>query len=144
MIDLLPPPMTRRVRTSLFCLKGECAQADSLITIAKQSGRVPPFVMSSLLYELAECQFKNGTLDQAEQNGREAEGIYSTIETPYRAIYHPKSILLLGKIFEQKGQRDKARQQYEKFLKLWKNADEDLPELIEAKTRLTKLRGARG
>jgi tetratricopeptide (TPR) repeat protein len=97
--------------------------------------------MLSMLYPLAECQFKNGALNQAEQNAREAVDIYSTVETPGRAIYHPKSILLLGKILEQKGLRDQARQQYEKFLKLWKRADEDLPELIEAKARLTKLRG---
>ena len=96
--------------------------------------------MLFMLYPLAECQFKNGALDQAEQNAREASEIFSTIETPFRAIYHPKGILLLGKILEQKGARDQARQQYEKFLKLWKRADEDLPELIDAKARLAKLR----
>ena len=60
-------------------------------------------------------------------------------QLPFRG---EKVFFLLGKILEQKGERDKARQQYEKFLKLWKNADEDLPELIEAKARLAKLRGA--
>ncbi len=134
-------PIQMFVRTNILCFKGECAAADSLIAIARQSGRTPPFVMLSMLYSLAACQYKNGALDQAEQNAREAIDIYSTVETPDRAIYHPKSILLLGKILEQKGARDQARQQYEKFLKLWKRADEDLPELIEAKTRLEKLRG---
>ncbi|MGH7595072.1 MAG: protein kinase domain-containing protein [bacterium] len=140
-LEAMPLPIQMFVRTNMFCFTDECAAADSLIAIARQSGRTPPFVMLSMLHPLAECQYKNGALDQAEQNAREAVGIYSTVETPDRAIYHPKSILLLGKILEQKGQRDQARQQYEKFLKLWKNADEDLPDLIEAKTALAKLRG---
>jgi tetratricopeptide (TPR) repeat protein len=98
--------------------------------------------MLSMLHELAECQRKGGELDQAEAHAREAEGIYSTIGNSVRAVYHPKSILLLGKILEQKGEHGKARQQYERFLKLWERADEDLPDLMEAKTRLGRLRGA--
>ena len=30
----------------------------------------------------------------------------------------------------------KAIEQYEKFLEIWKDADEDLPELIDARARL--------
>ena len=34
-----------------------------------------------------------------------------------------------------------ARKNYEKFLNLWKITDEDLPDLIDAKPRLAKLKG---
>jgi len=34
-----------------------------------------------------------------------------------------------------------AIENYEKFLDLWKAADKDLPELIDAKPRLAKLKG---
>ena len=49
------------------------------------------------------------------------------------------SFLLLGKIYEKKGDTQLAIENYEKLLDLWKDADEDLPDLIEAKTRLAKL-----
>ena len=31
--------------------------------------------------------------------------------------------------------------EYKKFLKIWKNADKDLPELIDAKQRLVQIKG---
>jgi len=34
-----------------------------------------------------------------------------------------------------------SNENYEKFLSLWKDADQDLPDLIEAKMRLAKLKG---
>jgi tetratricopeptide (TPR) repeat protein len=45
----------------------------------------------------------------------------------------------LAKLYEQKGLYEQATQQYEKFLGIWKNADVDRPELIDAKKRLEKL-----
>jgi len=47
---------------------------------------------------------------------------------------------LLGKIYAKKGDTQLAIQNYEKFLDLWKDADEDLPDLIDAKKRLAKLK----
>jgi eukaryotic-like serine/threonine-protein kinase len=46
----------------------------------------------------------------------------------------------LAKLYEQTGQRDKAIMKYENFLDVWKNADPDIPELIDAKTRLANLK----
>jgi len=50
------------------------------------------------------------------------------------------SFLLLGKAYEKKGDTQLAIQNYEKFLDLWKDADKDLPDLIDAKKRLAKLK----
>ncbi len=57
-----------------------------------------------------------------------------------RAIYFPKSFYLLGKIYQKKDDTQLAIQNYEKFLDLWKDADKDLPDLIDAKKRLAKLK----
>jgi hypothetical protein len=48
----------------------------------------------------------------------------------------------LGKIYEQKGERDKARENCRKFLDLWKDADPGLPEVTDARQRLAGLTGS--
>jgi len=42
-------------------------------------------------------------------------------------------------LYEQKGRKGKAVAHYEKFLNLRQDADSDLPEVIEAKKRLSQL-----
>jgi len=46
----------------------------------------------------------------------------------------------MGKVYEKKGDTKLAIKNYEKFLNLWKDADEDLPDLIDAKVRYAKLK----
>jgi eukaryotic-like serine/threonine-protein kinase len=45
----------------------------------------------------------------------------------------------LAKVCEETGKYNKAREEYRRFLKLWKNADKDLPQLIDAKKRLARI-----
>jgi tetratricopeptide (TPR) repeat protein len=44
----------------------------------------------------------------------------------------------LGLAYERKGAGERAEAAYERFLQLWKDADEDLPEVMGAKARLAK------
>jgi len=56
----------------------------------------------------------------------------------YGDIY-VRSFYWLGRIAEQKGLKDKARENYGKFLELWKDADPGLRVVEDAKKRLAVL-----
>ena len=51
---------------------------------------------------------------------------------------YPLGFHLLGKIYEKKGEKQRAIEKTEKFLYLWKDAD---PDLIDAKEHLVRLTG---
>jgi len=59
-----------------------------------------------------------------------------------RCLIHPLWRYELAKLYEEKGLKAKAIQQYEKFLDIWKNTDDDRPEKIDAKKNLAKLKAA--
>jgi len=50
-------------------------------------------------------------------------------------LYHYR----LAKVYEQAGRVDEAESEYQRFLELWKDADADRPELIDAKERFAEL-----
>jgi len=58
-----------------------------------------------------------------------------------RRLINPKYHYHLARLYEEKGWSDKVIIKYEKFLDIWKDADEDLLEFIDAKQRLAKLKG---
>ncbi|MBN2409900.1 MAG: tetratricopeptide repeat protein, partial [Candidatus Aminicenantes bacterium] len=55
-------------------------------------------------------------------------------------LIHPYSRFRLAQLYEKKGLRDKALEQYKKLALIWKNADPDFPEAQEVKKRLTALK----
>ncbi len=56
-------------------------------------------------------------------------------------ILHPFSRLELAKLYESSGDRGKALVQLEQLAELWKDAEQGLPQVEEAKRRLAALRG---
>jgi serine/threonine protein kinase/Tfp pilus assembly protein PilF len=59
----------------------------------------------------------------------------------YYSDIYAKAFYMLGKIHEKQNNTPKAIENYEKFLALWKDADPGLPEVDDARLKLTKLKG---
>jgi tetratricopeptide (TPR) repeat protein len=93
---------------------------------------------AEIINSLALAHYKAGNLDKARENYRWITTL-TTGRQSYGDIY-AKSFYRLGKIYENKGMKAKALEHYEKFLALWKDADPGIPEVTEAKNRLSSLR----
>ncbi len=126
------------VQSLIHNKKKECTESEVLLDTLKHSS--PDYINILLLYHLAECQFEQKEYSKSAQSFIKMQSIRN-ISFGLRALYYPKSIYLSGKIYEQKGDRNLALKNYTKFLKMWKDADEDLPALIDAKKRLKNLKG---
>ncbi len=88
---------------------------------------------------LARAYHKNGNIDKAIAEYERL--IAFDPDTKERFLKHPKYHYRLAKLYEEKGATQKAITEYERFLDIWKDADEDLPELIDAKKRYANLLG---
>ena len=71
-----------------------------------------------------------GRLDEAAEVHREMLRIYGG---------HALSHYELGTIYEEMKRPAEAKKEYAKFLEMWSEADEDLPQLIDARKRLAAL-----
>ena len=69
-----------------------------------------------------------------------AIAIYRKLITPdisskWTAVMQPKHVLELARLLDKSGDTAAAREQYRRFLELWKRADPTLPELSEARRK---------
>jgi tetratricopeptide (TPR) repeat protein len=87
---------------------------------------------------LALAYYKAGDFEKARE---EYERIISLISGRlYNGDIYARSFYMLGKIFQEKGMKEKAIEHYKKFLALWKDADPGIPEVEGAKKRLAELK----
>jgi len=98
-----------------------------------------PLAHSLFLESLAFAYYKSSDFELAQE---EYEKIINlTIGKLWYGDIFANSFYMLAKVFEQKGQREKAIEQYEKFLILLKDADPGILEVDYAKKRLAVLKG---
>ncbi|MBI4887067.1 MAG: protein kinase [Acidobacteria bacterium] len=60
----------------------------------------------------------------------------SDISQKWTSMLEPRYVLEMARLLDRTGDRAAAREQYQRFLSLWKGADPGLPELAEARGRL--------
>lgn len=91
-------------------------------------------------YELAEAYLESRNHQQAIKMLEQELRIFDQ----YRAINGPEFVrgyYLLGRAYDEIGEKDKARAALETFLTIWKDADPGIKEVDDAKARLTRLKG---
>ncbi len=87
---------------------------------------------------LAVAYLKRGDLDKAR---KECEKISElTTGAFYYGDILAKNFYRLGMICEKQGDRAKAKENYQKFLEIWRDADPGRPEVADARARLASLR----
>ena len=87
---------------------------------------------------LARAYFHSGDLENARKEYEEITRL-TTGRVRYGDIF-ARSFYMLGKTAEQQRDKARARENYQKFLDLWKNADPGLPDVDDARKKLAGLK----
>ncbi|HSL24544.1 MAG TPA: protein kinase [Vicinamibacterales bacterium] len=130
------------------CLEGEHALAlgRPLPAEAAFSRGEPPFNVpighwSNVFFN--NLPFRDGRARAQAARGdlQGAIGSYRQLLTPHAgqkwtAVLEPRYVLELAQLLERTGNAAGAREQYRRFLELWRNADPDLPELYAARRKV--------
>ena len=107
----------------------------ALVTLneMKRDGLVLGGLVDIEIRELLSRAFQmTGKLDRAERELLELLKVYGG---------HALSYYELGKIYEEMGRSADAVSAFTKFLEMWSEADEGLPQVADAQQRLTALAG---
>jgi tetratricopeptide (TPR) repeat protein len=125
----------RFLQAQIWLAEGEPEKAISTMIKAPSRNFWPEPRLPILIDILAQAYINKGDLKRAIA---EYERLVKFDPTALRLI-HPLYYYRLAKLYEQKGNKGKARARYERFLDLWKDADPGTPEVEDAKARLAAL-----
>ncbi len=116
-----------------------CENRSELDIPYMKAERLAPYNIPCLHDILARVYQQNGELDKAIAEYERLLNFDPAGKN--RHLIHPRYHYRLARLYQDQGLTPKAIQQYETFLALWQDADEDLPELVDARQRLSKLTG---
>ncbi len=149
-IDRLIPGFKRKTDSSIPYLRGRLALArknlpDALKLLDEAVALVPGEILfgqgqinAFYLEGLASACLKMGDVDNALKN-YEKVALLTYGRQDWGDLY-ARSFYNLGKIYEQKGLKSKASENYEKFVSLWKDCEPRFRPLVDdAKKRLSAL-----
>ncbi len=88
---------------------------------------------------LARAYYRSGDIDKAIAEYERLIAINKRGAEYY--LIHPFNYFRLAELYEQKEMIPDSVRCYERFLDLWKGADDDIPEIGEARERLARLKG---
>ncbi len=149
-IDRLTPELMRKTNSSIPYLRGRLALArknlpDALKLLDEavahclgESTQGWPQKDALYLYSLASACLDMGDVDNALKNYEKITLL--TLSRYEWGDLYARSYYNLGKIYEQKGLKSKAGENYEKFISLWKDCEPQFRPLVEdARKRLASL-----
>jgi len=108
-------------------------EALSNIPYQKYRNNDQALFMDSLASAYYAAGDKEKTLEEYEKI------IFLTVGRLYYGDIYAKSFYMLGRIYEEKGWKGKAIENYQKLLDLWKNADPGIADVEDAEKRLAEL-----
>jgi tetratricopeptide (TPR) repeat protein len=121
------------------CIAVEQERYENAIELFEEAiGTGKPWVW---YYPLLECYLEVGRIDEAVKLAERLLGWYDNMRA--RSLWSVEIHCLAGKAYQAAGQTDKAMEQFETFLMIWKDADPIFPEIDDAKQRVEVLKGSR-
>jgi tetratricopeptide (TPR) repeat protein len=126
-------------RAAVALLRGEVASAEGLHIEANEQFEMAYALRSDNYYleALAHGYFASGELDAAEVRYQDITGMKNLGwegQEPWILSHY-----YLGRIREDKGDREGAAEYYSRFIDIWKDGDDELLALADARDRLQRL-----
>jgi serine/threonine protein kinase/Tfp pilus assembly protein PilF len=109
------------------------------VTYLEKGAKESPSLYFGDRFVLSKAYLESGRVGEAVAQLEKALSRYddARVMVPIWAV---KAYYLLGLAYEKSGWNNKAIEQYEEFLEIWKDADPGIPEVEDAKQRLAQLK----
>jgi tetratricopeptide (TPR) repeat protein/TolB-like protein len=123
---------------------GDLVEAEAAFRAGEPELKMPKQTPLFLVHMVWSCLSRDGLarVKTAQGDYDAAIEIYRDLITPsitskWVAPLEPRFVLELARLYDKKGDQQSAREHYQRFLELWKNADPGLPEVEEAESYLS-------